>query len=186
MRKLVMLNRVSLDGFFAGRDGDINWFIHDPEVDAAAHQMMKPDTVLFGRLTYQMFENYWPNVGKDPNASNEDRMIAHELDQMSKIVFSKSTLEDVTWINSTLIKDDAVKAVRDLKQAEGPDITIFGSGTIVQQLADADLIDEYIFIVTPVLIGRGKRLFSDATDLRLELVDSQSFSSGNVLLHYRA
>lgn len=186
MRKIVMLNRVSLDGYFAGPDGEIDWFIHDPEVDAAAHEMMQPDTILFGRLTFQMFEDYWPAVGRDPNAPKEARMIAHELDQMNKAVFSKSTLEDVTWANSRLVKGDAVGAVRDLKQGEGRDITIFGSGTIVRPLTDERLVDEYIFIVTPVLLGAGKRLFSDGTQLSLELVETRSFASGNVLLHYRA
>ncbi len=69
MRKLIMLNRISLDGFFAGPKGEIDWFIHDPDVDKAAHQMMRADTLLFGRLTYDMFFGYWPQVARDPNAS---------------------------------------------------------------------------------------------------------------------
>ncbi|MCI0711311.1 MAG: dihydrofolate reductase family protein [Chloroflexi bacterium] len=185
MRKIVMLNRVSLDGYFAGIDGEIDWFIHDPEVDAAAHEMMNPDTILFGSRTYQMFENYWPAVGKDPSAPQEARRIARELDEMNKVVFSKSTLEDVTWMNSRLVKDGVVQTVKELKQGEGPDITIFGSGTIVQQLTDARLVDEYILIMTPVVLGAGKRLFSDGTSLSLELVETRSFASGNVLLRYR-
>jgi dihydrofolate reductase len=184
MRKIVMLNRVSLDGFFAGPDGDIDWFIHDFNVDAAAHEMMEPDTILFGRLTYQMFEDYWPAVGKDPNASAEARNTSRELDEMTKIVFSNS-LGNVSWDNSTLVKGDIVETVTKLKEADGPDITIFGSGTIVQQLTEASLIDEYIFIVTPVILGTGQRLFNDCTILSLKLAESRSFPSGNVLNHYR-
>jgi len=73
MRKVVMLNRVSVDGFFAGPNGEIDWFIHDPEVDQAAHEGIQADTVLFGRVTYQLFENYWPKVAADPEAPEEAR-----------------------------------------------------------------------------------------------------------------
>lgn len=88
MRKVVMLNRVSLDGFFGGPNGEIDWFIHDPEVDKAAHEMMQPDTILFGRVTYQMFEAYWPHVARDKTAPNQARILANELNQMTKVVFS--------------------------------------------------------------------------------------------------
>jgi dihydrofolate reductase len=87
MRKVIVLNRISIDGFFAGPNGDIDWFIHDPEVDKAAHEMMSPDTLLLGRVTYQMFESYWPHVKEDPHAPKEARTTASELDQMNKVVF---------------------------------------------------------------------------------------------------
>ncbi len=184
MRKVVMLNRVSLDGFFAGPNGEIDWFIPDPEVDKAAHEMMQPDTVLFGRITYQMLEGYWPSVAKDPNAPKEARILADELNQMIKVVFSKS-LEEVTWVNSKLVHGDVTRAVRELKQGNGPDITIFGSGTIVQQLSDKGLVDEYLIALTPVILGQGKPLFKDIKKLNLELLETRGFNSGNVLLHYK-
>src|SRR5215216_997744 len=152
MRKIVMLNRISLDGFFAGPNGEIDWFIPDPEVDKAAHEMMRPDTLLLGRVTYQMFESHWPQVAKDPNAPEGARTTANELNQMTKMVFSR-TLDDVTWENTKLVRGDVIKAVNDLKQGQGADITIFGSGTIVQQLADEGLIDEYLITLTPVVLG---------------------------------
>ncbi len=184
MRKVVMLNRISLDGFFAGPNGEIDWFIHDPDVDRAAHEMMHPDTVLFGRLTYQMFESYWPPVAQDPNAPKEARTLANELNQMTKVVFS-NCLEAVAWVNSELVKGAVTKQVRGLKQGDGHDITIFGSGSIVQQLANEGLIDEYLLIVTPVVLGTGKPLFKDVKKLNLELVETREFDSGNVLLHYK-
>lgn len=184
MRKIVMLNRVSLDGFFAGPNGEIDWFIHDPEVDKAAHEMMQPDTLLLGRVTYQMFESYWPPVAKDPNAPEGARNTANELNQMTKVVFSK-TLSEVTWVNSKLVKGDIIKAVKELKQGKGADITIFGSSTIVQQLANEGFIDEYLITVTPVVVGTGKPLFKDVKKLDLELVETRNFKSGNVLLHYK-
>jgi dihydrofolate reductase len=133
MRKVVMLNRISIDGFFAGSNGEIDWFIHDPEVDQAAHEMMQPDTLLLGRLTYQMFESYWPPVARDPNASAEARATANELNQMAKVVFSN---------------------------------------------------DEYLFVLTPFILGAGKPLLKDVKKPGLKLLETRDFISGNVLLHY--
>lgn len=184
MRKIIMLNRISIDGFFAGQNGKIDWFIHDAEVDKAAHEMMHPDTLLLGRVTYEMFFNYWPAVGKDPKAPRQARTIAKELDEMNKVIFSK-TLKEVTWENSRLVKGDIIKEVTKLKQGKGHDITIFGSGTIVQSLANEGLIDEYLFIVTPAVLGNGRPLFENVKRFDLKLLESRSFKSGNVLLHYR-
>jgi dihydrofolate reductase len=183
MRKVIVLNRISIDGFFAGPNGEIDWFIHDPEVDKAAHEMMSPDTLLLGRVTYQMFESYWPHVKEDPHAPKEARTTANELDQMTKVVFSK-TMKEVTWKNSKLVNGDVAKEVRKLKQGKGPDITIFGSGTIIQQLTREGLIDEYLLIVSPVIVGMGKLMFKDVNKLNLKLLETRSFHSGNVLLHY--
>ena len=189
MRKIVLLNRISIDGFFAGPNGQIDWFIHDPEVDQAVHERPEagpaaPGTLLTGRVTYQMFESYWPNVTRDPDAPAGARKMADELNQMTKVVFSK-TLPEVTWENSKLVRGNVTGEARKLKQGNGPDILIFGSGTIVQQLAAEGLIDEYLLVVTPVVLGAGKPLFKDANKLNLELVEARGFKSGNVLLHYR-
>jgi dihydrofolate reductase len=178
-----MFNRVSVDGFFAGPNGEIDWFVMDPNVDKALHEMMQPDTILFGRVTYQLFESHWPKVATDPNAPKEARIIANELNQMTKVVFSK-TLKKVTWENSKLVKGNLAKEVRKLKQGNGHDIVIFGSGTIVQQLTAEGLIDEYLFVVTPVILGAGKPLFKDVKKLNLELLETRDFKSGNVLLTY--
>jgi dihydrofolate reductase len=183
MRKIVMLNRVSIDGFFAGPNGEIDWFIHDPEIDKAAHEMMQPDTLIFGRVTYQMFESYWPHVAKDPNASREARTLADELTQMKKLVFSK-TLKEVGWENTKLITGSLIEEVHRLKQGVGADITIFGSGEIVQQLANQGLIDEYIITLTPVVLGAGKPLFEDVKNINLKLLEARDFGSGSIMLHY--
>ena len=192
MRKVVMLNRISIDGFFAGPNGEIDWFVRDPEVDKAVHnppldnastERMQPNTILFGRATYQMFESYWPSVAADPNAPEEARATADELNQMTKLVFSR-TLQEVTWENSLLVNGDLLEEVTKLKQEDGPDMIIFGSGTIVQQLANEGLIDDYLIVVTPVILGEGKPLFKDVKPLNLELAQATGFQSGNVLLHY--
>jgi dihydrofolate reductase len=178
------MNRISIDGFFAGLNGEIAWFIHDPKVDQAAHEMMHADTLLLGRTTYQMFVSYWPHVAKDPDAPAEARQIADELGQMNKVVFSK-TLKELDWVNSKLVKGDVAQEARKLKQGNGPDITLFGSGTIMRQLAREGLIDEYLLTVTPVVLGNGKPLFQTTKRSNLTLAEARSFRSGNVLLHYR-
>ncbi|AIQ15112.1 dihydrofolate reductase family protein [Paenibacillus durus] len=183
MRKIVVFNNVSIDGYYAGLNGEIDWFIHDPEVNQAAHEMMNPDTVLFGRATYQMFESYWPHVANNPNAPEGARMMANELNQMTKVVFS-TTLQEVNWENSKLHSGNLAEEVRRLKVGEGADITIFGSGTIVQQLEKEALIDEYLLVLTPVVIGTGRPLFKDVNKMKLELLETRSFKSGVVLLHY--
>lgn len=189
MRKVIMFNRVSVDGFFAGQNGEIDWFIVDNELDKALHEMrqpdaVSPDTVLLGRVTYQLFESVWPKVAADPKAPIEARTIADELNQMTKVVFSK-TLKEVSWENTKLVKGDVAKEVDRLKQGKGSDILIFGSGTIVQQLTAVGLIDEYLFAVTPVILGVGKSLFNGVKKLDLELLETRNFKSGNVLLHYK-
>jgi dihydrofolate reductase len=184
MRSVVMFNRISLDGFFAGPNGEIDWFIHDSELDKALHGIGKSDILLFGRVTYQLFESVWPKLAADPNAPKEAKATALELEKMTKVVFSK-TISKVPWKNSQLAKGDLVSEVKKLKQGTGPSILIFGGGTLVQQLTSAGLIDDYFFGVTPVIIGAGKRLFDGVKTLNLKLVESSSFKSGNVLLHYK-
>lgn len=179
-----MLNRISVDGFFAGPNGELDWAIPDPEVDKAAHKGAQADTALFGRVTYQLFENHWPKVADNPVASEGERKMADELNQMTKVVFSE-TLKEVTWKNSRLAQGNVAEETRRLKQDAGSDIIMFGSGTIVQQLANEGLIDDYFLIVTPVVLGTGKPLFKGVRKLDLELKEAQSFKSGNVLLHYK-
>jgi dihydrofolate reductase len=130
-----------------------------------------------------LFENSWPQVAKDPNAPAELHKLADEVIQMTKIVFSKSRKE-APWENSKLFHGNLIEEVTKLKQADGTDIIIFGSGTIVQQLSNERLIDEYFIIVTPVILGKGKPLFKDVSKLNLNLLEQRHFKSGNVLLRY--
>lgn len=186
MRKITLFNRISLDGFFSGPDGGIDWSIPDAELDK--HVMgggsPGPGAVLLGRITYQMFENVWPHVARDPNAPAMAKQMAGSLNRMTKLVFSH-TLKQLTWENSMLIKGDVTEQVRKIKQAGGGDIIIFGSGTIVQPLASAGLIDEYQLILTPVILGAGKPMFQGVKRSGLKLVEAKAFSSGNVLLTYK-
>lgn len=190
MRRIVMINWVSVDGFFAGPNGEIDWMIRDPEVDKALHEP-KPgvapsegsNTMLLGSVTYTMFENSWPQIAKDPNAPEEMHKLAEEVIGMTKIVFSR-TRKEVTWKNSRLFHGNLLEETKKLKRTVGSDIIVFGSGTIVQQLTSAKLIDEYLIVVTPVVLGKGNLLFGDVERLNLQFIEARPFKSGNVLLRY--
>jgi len=186
MRKVKMINRVSIDGYFASNNemtGGMDWFVPDNSVDQATHNLVKSDTVILGEATFRMFEASWPPVLRDPNAPKEMKALAQELTDMKKIVFSKD-LASSEWANTEFHNGDVAKVIKALKAEDGSDILVLGSGTIVQQLANAGLMDEYIFIMTPVIAGAGKPLFKDVAQTNLKLLGTQRFDSGNVLLHY--
>lgn len=192
MRRIVMINWVSIDGFFAGPNGEIDWMLRDPEVDKAIREPAPgdarppskgPGTMLLGNITYTLFENSWPQIAKDPNAPEAMHKMADEVNQMTKLVFSQ-TRQDVTWENSKLFHGNLIEEVKKLKQDDGTDILIFGSGTIVQQLANEGLIDEYLMVLTPVILGTGKSLFKYVNKSNLELLQARHFKSGNVVLRY--
>src|SRR5512140_2097370 len=115
MRRIVVFNRISLDGFFAGPGGEIHWFIHDAEVDAALHAGNQAGGLIFGRLTYQMFEAVWPAMSADPNAPAGMRQMGRELNEMTKHVFS-TTLPGLNWQNSELHRGNLLDDVRAIKQ----------------------------------------------------------------------
>jgi len=194
-RRIVMFNRVSADGYFAAPDGTLNWVVPDPEVDrAGAEGIPQTDTIMFGRKTYQMFERFWPNVGKgstpasDPHSpgrqSPELLNFARVLNESPKIVFSR-TLESADWEHSKLVREIDPAGIRAMKRESGKDIIIFGSGEIVSALTRHGLIDEYHFVVCPVLLGGGKTLVNDVRKAtNVKLVESKTFPSGNVSLRY--
>jgi len=181
MRKLTVFNFVTLDGYIAGRNGDITWHNVDAEFQEYAQRNSNSgNTLLFGRLTYELMASYWPSS----EALKNDSIVAQGMNRSEKIVFSR-TLDKANWANTRLVKDDMLGEVRKLKQQNGKDLTILGSGTIVAQLAQADLIDEYQLMLNPVVIGKGKTMFEGIKNrLTLKLIKTRSFSNGNVLLYY--
>lgn len=186
MRKVVMINRISIDGYFASNNqmtGGMDWFVQDPAVDKAVHEPVHSDTLLIGETTFTLFENSWVPMLKDPNTPPPLKIVAQELTDMHKIVFAENITES-EWENTEFHKDKLAEFVRDLKQQDGSDILIMGSGTIVQQLANEDLMDEYIFIMSPVVAGGGKTLFKDVKQHSLKLLDTKTFDSSNMVLHY--
>ena len=186
MRKIIMFNLISLDGFFAGKDGNIDWHNVDEEFNEFAVEQTKSfGAIIFGKTTYQLFESFWPKAATDPAMSPEDREIGHAIDTVDKIVYSTS-LERVTWQNTQLYHEINPDEVQKLKERPGGDMVIFGSGTIVQKMTELGLIDEYRFLVNPVVLGEGKSLFGPLEKtLKLELLNSKTFDNGNVLLTYK-
>ncbi len=184
MQNLISFTNVTLNGFFAGPNGDLGWAhtrMRDPEWDAfVADNAKSGGTLLLGRVTYDIMASYWPT----PQAVENDPVVAEGMNNLSKVVFSR-TLDRPSWKNTTLAKGDIVEAVRKMKQESGPGMAILGSGTIVSQLSQARLIDEYQVVVNPVALGDGKTLFAGIKDsLSLKLTKSRAFGNGNVLLRY--
>jgi len=181
MGKLSVFNLVTLDGYFAGQDGDISWHNVDAEFQEYANRNSNSGNILlFGRKTYELMASYWPS----PDALKNDPIVAHGMNNSQKIVFSR-TLNEIGWSNTRLVKDDMAGEVRKLKQQLGQDLAILGSGSIVAQLTQAGLIDEYRILLNPVVLGKGRTMFEGIKDrIKLKLTESRTFGNGNVLLCY--
>jgi dihydrofolate reductase len=179
MRKVIVSNLMSLDGFFEGPNHELDWFVVDQEFFAYARDMLRGvDTILFGRKTYQHMADYWPSAPAEE--------IADQMNNLPKIVFSR-TLESAEWQNSTLVKNDAVAEISKLKQLPGKDMVILGSASLASFLLQRGLIDEYRVILNPVLLGSGSPLFQDVKQrLRLKLSRTKLFGSGVVVLYYQS
>ncbi len=181
MRKIVVSNLVTLDGFFAGPNGEIDWFVWDEEIATYIKGLMSSlDAILFGRVTYELMAGYWPAAS--PPA--EDPVIIDFMNNTPKIVFSK-TLDKVEWNNSRMVKDNILEEAEKLKQQPGHDMVIFGSGSIVSAFAQAGLIDDYRIFVNPIVLGSGKPMFKGLKErLKLKLISTREFRCGVVLLQY--
>jgi len=181
MGKLVMFNFVSLDGFFAGPNGEIDWHVVDDEFNKfALAQLDSADGLLFGKLTYQLMEGYWPT----PDAARQAPDIAARMNSLSKTVVSR-TLKTAEWKNSRLIRGNLQDEVSKLKQHARNYLLLLGSGDLASALTELRLIDEYRLMVAPVALGNGKALFRNiGKRLALKLSASKPFSSGSILLSY--
>ncbi len=177
MRKVIVSEYVTLDGIM---DEPGNWsfpFWNEEASTFKFDELRASDGLLLGRVTYQGFAKAWPTM-KDTGEYGE------RMNSLPKYVVS-TTLSEVTW-NASLIKDHIAEAVSRLKQENGQDLLVFGSGQLVHTLMQHDLIDEYRLMVHPVLLGSGKRLFRDGSEKKvLRLVDTRTFSSGIIVLSYQ-
>ena len=182
MRKLFAFNMVTLDGFFEGPNQDISWHHVDDEFNQfAIEQLGKVDTILFGRVTYELMASYWPTLA----ATTDDPIVADLMNRVPKIVFSR-TLQKAEWNNTRLIKDQIAEEIATLKQQPGKDIAVFGSANLLSSLIQMGLVDEHRIIVNPVVLGKGSPLFQGiAEQLELKLTSTRIFGSGNVLLAYQ-
>jgi dihydrofolate reductase len=186
MRKVIAFMHVSLDGFTTGPNGELEWAIVDEELETAVDGLFKTvDTALYGRVTYLGMESYWPTVLTDPSARPRDIEHARWVDNVSKIVFSR-TLSHVTWNHARLVKDQIVEEIRSLKQQPGLDLMIFGSPGLTHTFMHLGLIDEYRIFLNPIVLGGGIPLFQDIKDTtKLKLVEATTFRAGVVGLHYQ-
>lgn len=183
MNKLTSFTFITLNGFYKGQNEDTSWHPHGGEASKFANDSSSADNILlFGRKTYEMMESFWPT----PMAAELFPIVAENMNKAEKMVCS-NTLEGTTWNNTTILKGDVIEQIRELKQKTEKNITILGSGSLITQLSDAGLIDQYTIMLDPVALGSGTSIFEGLQqNLQLELTSTQVFEKdGIVLLHYQ-
>ena len=188
MRKLILFMHTSLDGFVAGPNGEMNWIHVDDEMfEMAAERTHHADTALYGRVTYQMMENYWPTAGDQPAASKHDIEHSSWYNQVAKVILSKS-MQGQNLPNTTIISEHLEDEINNLKQTrdgQEKDIIIFGSPGAAHSLMQLDLIDGFWLFVNPILLGEGIPVFAKIEHKRkLKLLSSHVLPSGVIVLHY--
>lgn len=189
MRKVISFMHISLDGFVAGPKGEMNWIKVDQEIfDYVGKRISKVDTALYGRVTYQMMENYWPTAGDKPNATRHDIEHARWYNNVHKVVLSR-TIKDEGLFNTKMINDNLSDSVNKIKQsvADGDDeILLFGSPTATHSLIHLNLIDGYWLFVNPIVLGQGIPLFVDIKEkIKLKLLSAtRQFACGVTELNY--
>ena len=185
MRNLIYFMHASLDGFVTGPNGEMDWIKVDDEIfDFVATITDKADTALYGRMTYELMENYWPNAGDQPNASKHDKEHAAWYKQIPKIVLSK-TMSEEGLVNTTVISNYLEENINKIKNREGKNILIFGSPRASHSLLSEGLVDEFWIFLNPILIGKGTPLFKNVpATTKLNLVETKTFACGVIALHY--
>jgi dihydrofolate reductase len=184
VRKLIVFNNVSLDGYFVDANGDMSWAHNtapDPEWDAViASNATEGGVLVFGRITYDLMASFWPT----PMAAKSMPAVAEGMNRSQKVVFSR-TMDKASWNNTQLVKSDPVAEIRKMKNESGEGMCVLGSGSIVSQLAQEGLIDEFQFVLVPVVLGKGRTMFDGVTKkLAMKQTKARAFANGNVLLHY--
>jgi dihydrofolate reductase len=185
MRKLIFFMHASLDGFVAGLKGEMNWIKVDNEIfDFVGTMTDQADSALYGRVTYQMMENYWPEAGKKPNASKHDIEHSKWYNAVSKIVLSK-TMKETGLNNTKVISENLSDDINKIKHQDGKNILIFGSPSASNSLLHKGLIDEFWIFVNPIILGKGMPLFKDVSEsIKLSLLETKTFGNGVIALHY--
>lgn len=175
----------SLDGFVAGLNGEMNWITFDDTLfDFVDTMTAKADTALYGRVTYDMMQAYWPNAGEQPNASKHAREHSKWYNNVQKVVLSR-TISEQGLNNTTVIADRLADHINGIKNQEGKNILIFGSPSASHALLSLGLIDEFWLFINPILLGQGMPLFKGITEpTKLNLIESKTFPCGVIVLHY--
>jgi dihydrofolate reductase len=188
MRRLALLEHLSLDGFLAGPNGEMDWIHVDDDLFAFVNQIFHTaDTAIYGRVTYDMMNSYWPTAGDAPGASVHDVEHSRWLDEASILVVSQSLQEPVAWGNrgKTAQVVRSVDAIAEAKAQQGQDLVAIGSARLAQSLVQRGLVDDYWLFINPIILGGGMSLFSERDEAqKLELVDTRRFGGGVVSLRY--
>ena len=185
MRNVISFMHLSLDGFSAGPNGEMDWIAYDEDIAKAVSQYFHTvDTALYGRTTYQMMESYWPTAGDKPNASKHDIQHSFWYRNVAKVIISNS-MKGSNIPKVQIISNDIPGQIQHLKQQPGKNILILGSPSASHSIMQYNLIDEYWIFVNPILIGGGISLFKNINNkINLRLVTTNIFSSGVIGLHY--
>ena len=185
MRSLIFFMHTSLDGFVAGPNGEMNWIKVDEEIfDFVGTMTAQADTALYGRVTYEMMQSYWPEAGKEPGASKHDIEHSEWYNRVAKVVLSR-TMKEEGLENTRVIADNLSENINKVKGQGDKNILIFGSPGASQSLLREGLIDEFWLFVNPIILCEGMPLFKNVTLTKLALVESKSFKCGVVALHYK-
>jgi dihydrofolate reductase len=186
MKKLVVFMHTSLDGFVAGPKGEMDWISVDDAMFAyAGKRTEESDMALYGRVTYEMMDAYWPTAADQPAATKHDIEHGNWYNQVEKIVISKS-LKGVVKPKTEVISENFIAEIEKLKEENGKDIIVFGSPSIYHKLIEAGLVDELWMFVNPVLLGKGIPMFGNVKDRqKFNLIEASAFASGVVCLHYK-
>jgi dihydrofolate reductase len=197
MRKIISFMHISLDGFVAGPNGEMDWIKVDEEIfDYVGKRISEGDTALYGRVTYQMMENYWPTAADKPNATKHEIEHSKWYSKVQKVVLSKTMKEAgvpagqagpiaIGLTNTKIISDNLSDRIIEIKHQAGKDILLFGSPTATHSLIQLNLIDGYWLFVNPIILGRGIPLFADIKDkIKLQLLTTRQFTCGVTELNY--
>ena len=176
---------ISLDGKVAGPNGEMNWIKADQEIfDFVGKRISEGDTALYGRITYQMMESYWPTAGDKPTATRHDIEHSKWYSKVHKLVLSR-TMKDTDLTNTTIISDHLAERINEIKKQAGGDILLFGSPTATHALMQQNLIDGYWLFVNPIILGQGIPLFADVkVKTKLNLISTRPFTCGVTELNY--
>lgn len=185
MRKIISFMHISLDGFVAGVNGEMDWIKVDQEIfDYVGKRISEGDTALYGRVTYQMMESFWPTAADKPTATRHEIEHSKWYKKAYKVVLSK-TMNDAGLTNTTIVSDNLSERINEIKQQEGKDILLFGSPTATHSLIQLNLIDGYWLFVNPIILGQGVPLFSGIKNkIKLQLLTTRRFTCGVTELSY--
>lgn len=182
MRTVASFIFTSLDGFYEGPNGELDWLDVDAQFnDFAVRQLDEADTLGFGRATYEHMAAYWPTE----QARANDPSITSRMNDKEKLVFS-ATLTDASWPGTTVVRGEAAEHIPAIKAATGRDLLVIGSAHLTANLAQAGLLDELRVMVCPIVLGQGRSLFENLKGrVSLTLLRVRQFDSGNLMLTYR-